>query len=80
MDVRKLYLILKHSADVFERNEARRMLLEKLTSERLTTDEAKYILTMIENYIDIQNELTKTKEKLKQVREVVKQLNKVFNI
>jgi Cys-tRNA synthase (O-phospho-L-seryl-tRNA:Cys-tRNA synthase) len=79
IDVRKLCLILKHSADVHERNEARRLLLEKLTSA-LTTDEAKYILTMIENYIDLQERYSKLRNELDQARELVKELNKVFNI
>ncbi len=79
MDVRRLYLILKHSQDVFERNEARRLLLEKLISS-LTTDEAKYILTLIENYIDLQEKYNKVKDKLDQTKELIKQLNKILNI
>jgi len=79
MDVRKLCLIVKHSQDVYERNEARRLLLEKLTSA-LTTDEAKYVLTIIENYIDLQERYNELKNEFDQARELVKQLSSVLNI
>jgi hypothetical protein len=78
MDVRRLYLALKHTKDPFEKSEIKKELLQKLTS--LREDEAKYILTLIENYIDTQEAYAQTTEELKQVIEVIRQLNKILNI
>jgi uncharacterized protein YfbU (UPF0304 family) len=78
MDVRSLFIALKHTRDPFEKNEIRKELLQRLTN--LSEKEAKYVLTIMENYIDIQEAYAQKKEELQQVKEVVKQLNKILNI
>ena len=78
MDVRKLFIILKHTRDPFERSEIKKELLQKLMS--LTEEEAKYILTLIENYIDTQKAYSETKDEQIRVKELVKQINKILNI
>jgi len=80
LDVRKLFLIMKHATDPFERNQAKKELIEKLTTEHLTLDEAKYIITILENYADLQERYEKLKNELNQAKEVVKQLNKILNL
>jgi predicted DNA-binding protein len=78
MDVRSLYISLKHERDLFARNEIKKVLFEKLTN--LTGEEAKYILTLIENYIDTQEAYYQAVEELKQTKEIVKQLCKTLNL
>jgi uncharacterized protein YfbU (UPF0304 family) len=78
MGIRTLYISLKHERDIFIRNEIKREMLKRLTN--LTEEEAKHILNLLENYIDLQEEYYRVKDKLKQAEEIVKHLCKTLNI